>query len=72
MHLADNKYDHGPIIVQKAVQVHDDDTPDDLAARVFEKEKEALPEAIQLFVDERLSIEGRNVRVVPTDVARAV
>lgn len=63
VHLADNKYDHGPIIVQKAVPVLDDDTADDLASRVFEAEKEALPEAIQLFVDNRISVEQGVVRI---------
>lgn len=63
VHLADNEYDHGPIILQKTVEVLDADTPDDLAARVFEAEKEALPEAIQLFADSRLEIEGRQVRI---------
>lgn len=63
VHLADNKYDHGPIILQKPVAVHESDTADDLASRVFESEKEALPEAIQLFVDGKLSLDGRLVRV---------
>ena len=35
VHFADNQYDHGPVILQKAVPVMDDDTPDTLAARVF-------------------------------------
>ncbi len=61
--MADSEYDHGPVIVQKAVPVLDDDTPDTLAARVFEKECEAYPEAIQLFAEGRLRIEGRTVRV---------
>ncbi len=63
VHLADNEYDHGPIILQKAVDVLDSDTVDELAARVFEAEKEALPEAIQLFADSRLYVEGRIVKV---------
>jgi phosphoribosylglycinamide formyltransferase 1 len=46
VHYADNEYDHGPIILQKVVPVLDDDTPDTLAARVFEQEKIAYPEAI--------------------------
>jgi formyltetrahydrofolate-dependent phosphoribosylglycinamide formyltransferase len=64
VHFADREYDHGPIIVQKAVPVLDDDTPETLAARVFEKECEAYPEAIQLFAEGRLKIEGRRVRVL--------
>mgnify|MGYP001768141388 FL=1 len=65
VHFADNVYDHGPVIVQKTVPVLDDDTPDTLARRVFEKECEAYPEAIQLFAEGRLRIEGRRVRVLP-------
>lgn len=64
VHFADNVYDHGPIILQRAVPVLDDDTPDTLAARVFEQECEAYPEAIRLFAEGRLRIEGRRVRVL--------
>ena len=63
--FADNEYDHGPIIVQRVVTVLDDDTPDTLADRVFEQELEAYPEAIQLFAEGRLRIEGRRVRILP-------
>jgi len=64
VHFADNQYDHGPIIIQKAVPVLDDDTPETLAKRVFEKECEAYPEAINLFAEGRLKIEGRRVRIL--------
>jgi len=63
VHFADNEYDHGPIIVQKAVPVLDADGPDELAARVFEAECEAYPEAIRLFAEGRLVADGRRVRV---------
>ncbi len=49
VHLVDNEYDHGPILVQRAVPVLDDDTPDTLAKRVFGAECEAYPEAIRLY-----------------------
>jgi formyltetrahydrofolate-dependent phosphoribosylglycinamide formyltransferase len=65
VHFADNEYDHGPIVLQRTVPVEDDDTPGLLAARVWEQECEAYPEAIQLFAEERLIIEGRRVRVLP-------
>jgi phosphoribosylglycinamide formyltransferase 1 len=65
VHFADNQYDHGPVILQKAVPVLDDDTPDALAARVFEAECVAYPEAIQLIADGRVRVEGRRVRVAP-------
>ncbi len=64
VHFADNVYDHGPIILQRVVPVLDDDTPDSLAAKVFEQECEAYPEAIRLFAAGKLRIEGRLVRIV--------
>jgi formyltetrahydrofolate-dependent phosphoribosylglycinamide formyltransferase len=63
VHFADNEYDHGPIIVQRTVPVLDDDTPERLAARVFAQECEAYPEAIRLFAEGNLRIEGRRVRI---------
>ncbi|NBO91571.1 MAG: phosphoribosylglycinamide formyltransferase [Planctomycetia bacterium] len=63
VHFADNEYDRGPIVVQKAVAVSEEDTPETLQARVFAAECEAYPEAIELFASGRLHIEGRRVRV---------
>ena len=65
VHFADPQYDHGPIILQTAVPVLDDDTVPSLAARVFAAECEAYPRAIQLFADDRLRLEGRRVRILP-------
>jgi phosphoribosylglycinamide formyltransferase 1 len=65
VHFADNQYDHGPVIVQRVVPVLDDDTPDTLAARVFEAECEAYPEALRLIATGRVSLEGRRVRIHP-------
>jgi phosphoribosylglycinamide formyltransferase-1 len=67
VHFADNMYDHGPIILQRTVPVLDEDTPETLAARVFEQECEAYPEAIQLFADGRLRISGRRVYISRAD-----
>jgi phosphoribosylglycinamide formyltransferase-1 len=64
VHFADATYDTGPIIVQRTVPVHDDDTPESLAARVFQAECRALPEAIALYAAGRLRIEGRRVRTL--------
>ncbi|MGD0654360.1 MAG: phosphoribosylglycinamide formyltransferase [Thermoguttaceae bacterium] len=64
VHFADNQYDHGPVILQKAVPVIDGDTPEELAARVFQAECEAYPEAVQLIADGRVRIEGRRVRIL--------
>jgi formyltetrahydrofolate-dependent phosphoribosylglycinamide formyltransferase len=65
VHFADNQYDHGPVIVQRAVPVCDDDTPETLAARVFEAECEAYPEALRLIAAGRVTVEGRRVRIKP-------
>jgi formyltetrahydrofolate-dependent phosphoribosylglycinamide formyltransferase len=65
VHFADNEYDHGPIIIQKPVPVLDDDTADTLAERVYAAECEAYPEAITLFAQGRLRVEGRRVRILP-------
>jgi folate-dependent phosphoribosylglycinamide formyltransferase PurN len=61
VHFADSVYDGGPIILQSAVPVEDDDTPDTLAARVFQEECKLYPRAIQLFADGKLEIKGRRV-----------
>ena len=52
VHFANEVYDEGPIVVQKCVQLEDDDTPEQIADRVFAAECEAYPEAINL-VDSR-------------------
>ncbi len=65
VHFADREYDHGPIVAQRCVPVLDDDTPEALAARVFEAECEAYPEAVRLFAQGRLEVFGRRVRVLP-------
>lgn len=63
VHFVDAEYDQGPIILQEAVPVEDDDTPDSLAARVQAAERRLVPEAIRLFADSRLTIDGRRVRI---------
>jgi phosphoribosylglycinamide formyltransferase 1 len=63
VHFADNQYDHGPVILQRAVPVLDDDTPETLAARIFEAECEAYPEALRLIATGRVSLDGRRVRI---------
>ena len=65
VHFADDAYDNGPIIVQRVVPVQEDDTPETLAARVFQEECKALPEAITVYAQGRLRFDGRRVRIVP-------
>lgn len=48
VHLVDDQYDHGPILLQRACEVLEGDTPDDLAARVFAEELIALPEGLRV------------------------
>jgi phosphoribosylglycinamide formyltransferase-1 len=64
VHFADNTYDNGPIILQRTVPVLDNDTSETVAARVFQAECKALPEAIKLYAEGRLKIEGRWVRIL--------
>lgn len=66
VHFVDNQYDAGPIIWQQPVPVFDDDTPDTLAARVFELEKEAYPHVLKLLATGKIKLEGRRVRIVTT------
>lgn len=63
VHFVDEEYDHGPIICQRAVPVLDDDTVETLAARVQAAERELVPEAIRLFAEGRLEIDGGRVRI---------
>ncbi|MBP8605224.1 MAG: phosphoribosylglycinamide formyltransferase [Phycisphaerae bacterium] len=56
VHFCTNEYDAGPIIIQRVCEVKDDDDADSLAARVFEQECIAYPEAIRLFSEGRLKI----------------
>lgn len=66
VHFVNNEYDAGPIILQRAVPVEEDDTPDTLADRVQAVERELYPQAIDLFGTGRLRIEGRRVRILPS------
>ena len=63
VHFADDTYDTGPIIFQSPVPVLNDDTAEALAARVFEAECEALPEAISLYAAGKLTVRGRRVLI---------
>ncbi len=60
-HFIDEGTDTGPIILQSAVQVLDSDTADTLADRILKEEHRIFPEAVKLFCENRLKIEGRRV-----------
>lgn len=64
-HLVDGEYDTGPVVLQKAVPVCDDDTPESLAARILPVEHATLVEALGLMAQNRLRVEGRRVFVDP-------
>ncbi len=63
VHFVDDQYDHGPIILQEAIPVLQDDTPDSLAERVQALERSLYPQAIQHFAEGRITVQGRIVRI---------
>lgn len=63
VHFVDEGTDTGPIILQKAVPVLDEDTEESLAARILEQEHKALPEAVKLWAEGKLSVAGRHVKI---------
>ena len=65
IHFVDDEYDHGPIIMQRSVQVEPGDTAESLAKRIFRVECEAYPEALQLIASGRVRVVGRRVEIVP-------
>ena len=65
VHFVDEGMDTGPIILQRCVEVLDGDDEDTLAERILAEEHRALPDAVRLFFEGRLRIEGRRVRRLP-------
>ncbi len=66
VHFVTPEVDNGPIILQRAVPVRDDDTPETLQRRVLEEaEWRIYPEAVRLFAQGRLRVEGWRVRILP-------
>lgn len=63
VHFCNNEYDKGPIIVQRACEVKEQDSPDTLADRVFEQECIAYPQAIRLFADGRILIQASKAKI---------
>ena len=63
VHFVDPEEDHGPIIIQKCVPVFDTDTEETLGPRVLEWEHKIFPKAIELFIDNRLRVDRRIVRI---------
>lgn len=65
VHFVDEKMDHGPIILQAAVEIAETDTLEILEAKIHKLEHKIYPEAIKLFVAGRLEVQGRKVRQSP-------
>jgi phosphoribosylglycinamide formyltransferase-1 len=70
VHFVDENLDHGPIIIQRAVEVRDDDTEDSLSERILKIEHQIYPEAVRLFCDDRLRLNGRKVSIMPCRASR--
>jgi len=68
VHFVDEGMDTGPVIIQAAVPVRDDDTEDSLSARILAFEHKIYPEAIKLFSEGRLNVAGRRVVVKGADI----
>jgi phosphoribosylglycinamide formyltransferase-1 len=70
VHLVDEEYDHGPIVLQEPVPVYADDTPEALADRVREVEHRLYPEALRLFAAGRVHQDDRCIRIDAPDHPR--
>ena len=64
VHFVNEEADAGPIILQETVPVLENDTPEELAARVLKTEHKILPEAVGLMADGKLKVEGRIVKIL--------
>jgi phosphoribosylglycinamide formyltransferase-1 len=65
VHFVDEQVDHGPIILQAAVPVREDDTEETLSARILAEEHRIYPQAVRLFAEGKLAVAGRRVRIAP-------
>jgi phosphoribosylglycinamide formyltransferase 1 len=63
VHIVDEQTDHGPIIIQAAVPVYSDDTVESVSERILAEEHRIYPEAVCLFAEGRIRIEGRRARI---------
>ncbi|MGH3441020.1 MAG: phosphoribosylglycinamide formyltransferase [Nitriliruptorales bacterium] len=72
VHLVDEEVDHGPIIAQRAVEVLEGDDEEVLHERLRTVEHVLLPAAVKLLCHDRIAVEGRRVRILPTGSADAL
>ncbi len=71
VHLVDDEYDTGPIVLQMPAPVYPDDTPERLAERVLEIEHRIYPQALRLFAQRRVQVEDRRVHILTAATAAA-
>src|SRR3989338_2660756 len=64
VHFVDEEMDHGAIILQQAVRIEEDDTLESLEAKIHKIEHKIYPEAVRLFVEGKLKLEGSKVRII--------
>ncbi|MBI4546599.1 MAG: phosphoribosylglycinamide formyltransferase [Ignavibacteriae bacterium] len=64
VHIVDEEYDHGPIVLQRTVEVNPNDTPESLSAKVLEIEHQLYPEAIRLFAEGKVKVNGQRVMIL--------
>lgn len=64
VHFVDEKMDHGPIVLQEAVKIKEDDTLESLEAKIHKIEHKIYPQAIKLFVEGKLRTEDRKIKVI--------
>jgi len=64
VHLVDEEYDRGSIVMQKTVEILPNDTPDSLAAKVLKIEHEIFPLAVKAFVEGKIKIEGKKAWIM--------
>lgn len=67
VHIVDEEYDTGPIVLQEAVPVFPDDSPEDVAERVLEVEHRLYPAALRFYAQDRVRLEARRVRILDMD-----
>ena len=71
VHFVDEKTDHGPIILQQAVKISPSDTLESLEAKIHKIEHRLYPRAVKLFVEGRLSLAGRQVKITAPEAPPA-
>jgi phosphoribosylglycinamide formyltransferase-1 len=64
VHFVDESIDSGPVILQKAVPVMEEDREESLSARILEQEHELYPRAVELFCEGRIKVQGRRVSII--------